>query len=97
MGRMTALRKANGATMAQQLAPQVESATVPFQTRGSRHPKVVRVEPGFHCDVHFWIRRPRPSRLSACSAAHHRITSGNTQKEWNIPFNKAKVVSRGTL
>ena len=78
MGRMTALRKANGGVrgivvgdvvrrlvarpMVQQLGPQVESATAPFQyalstragqrVRGSRHPRVVRVEPGFHCDVH---------------------------------------------
>ena len=32
-----------------------------------------------------------------CSTGHHRLTSGKTQKEWNIPFCKAKVVSRGTL
>ena len=29
--------------------------------------------------------------------AHHQLTSGKTQKEWNIPFYKAKVVSKGTL
>ena len=111
--------------MAQQLAPQVESATAPFQYALS-----TRV--GSECVAHViqglselnpdstvmsidgisaydqisraamldgctHIVEERPSRLSACSTAHHQITSGKTQKEWNIPFNKAKVVSRGTL
>ena len=136
MGRMTALRKANGGvrgivvgdvvrrlvarTVAQQLAPQVESATAPFQyalsTRAGSEcvahviqglselnpdSTVMSIDGISACDQ---ISRAamldgleRPSHLSVCSTAHHQHTSGKTQKEWNIPFYKAKVVSRGTL
>ena len=42
------------------------------------------------------IVEKKPSRSSACSTGHHQLASGKTQKEWNIPFFKAKVVSRAT-
>ena len=134
MGKMTALRQANGGvrgivvgdvvrrlvvrTMAQQLAPEVESATAPFQyalsTRAGSECHVIQGLSELNPDSTLMsidgisaydqtsraamldgLYVERPSRSSACSTGHHQLTSGKTQKEWNIPFCKAKVVSRG--
>ena len=125
------VRRLVARTMAQQLGPQVEAATAPFQHAFSTRAGslcVAHVIQGL-CEVNLeasvisidgicafdqisrcWMGcsrdvEERPSRLLQhlprckltvnCSAVHRQFTSGKMLKEWNIPFFKGKVASRG--